>query len=302
MEDEGDGKIYSRYLVEMFSADCLDRTQHVHSSHLEIQLFKDGRWPAERLADAETCNGDGQGLDITTTGALARASPNFASDSSVHVGTREVCGPIETKVNHTNEGKLCDNGEIEEKIAMVFKVEQTGKSSCAGAATPLSGEMDIQQCASLAHAGGFNRIVFQQGVQCTACQATDDAGTGTGTAHLSIGVSGNAAMDIPDCDTPSVEHYCQVCSTETYGCEQKSDSERLMDMTCAVRDFHDKDARLGLNAKLFSQQGAEDSSNLMIVDIPAVEQTRGSFFGAELVEFCLEYRFLTPSNSKKINT
>ncbi len=58
-------------------------------------------------------------------------------------------------------------------------------------------------------------------------------------------------------------------------------------MTCAGRDFHDKNARLGLNAKLFSQQGAEDASNLMIVDIPAVEQTRGSFYGAELVEFSL---------------
>ena len=288
MEDEGDGKIYSRYLVEMFSADCLDRTQpHVHSSHLQIQLFKDGRWPAERLADAASCDGDGQGLDITTTGALARASPNFASDSDVSVDTKQVCGPIEKQANHTNEGKLCDNGEIEEKIAMVFKVVRTGKADCAGAGSPLSGEMDIQECASLAHAAGFNRIVFQQGVQCTACQATDDAGSGSGSTHLSVSVSGSAAMSIPACVTPSVQHYCQVCSAETYGCEQKSDSERLMDMTCAGRDFHDKNARLGLNAKLFSQQGAEDSSNLMIVDIPAVEQTRGSFFGAELVEFSL---------------
>ena len=288
MEDEGDGKIYSRYLVEMFSADCLDRTQpHVHSAHLQIQLFKDGRWPAERLADAASCDGDGQGLDITTTGALARASPNFASDSDVSVDTKQVCGPIEKQSGHANEGKLCDNGEIEEKIAMVFKVEQTGKADCAAAATPLSGEMDIQECASLAHAAGFNRIVFQQGVQCTACQAADDAGSGTGSTHLSVSVSGSAAMSIPACVTPSVQHYCQVCSSETYGCEQKTDSERLMDMTCAGRDFHDKDARLGLNAKLYSQQGAEDASNLMIVDIPAVEQTRGSFYGAELVEFSL---------------
>ena len=288
MEDEGDGKIYARYLVEMFSADCLDRTQpHVHSSHLQIQLFKDGRWPAERLADAETCNGDGEGLDITTTGALARASPNFDSAADVTVDTKQVCGPIEKKSNHTNEGKLCDNGEIEEKIAMVFRVEQTGKADCLGAATPLSGQSDIQLCASLAHAGGFNRIVFQQSVQCTACLATNDAGSGDGNTQLSVAVSGSAAMTIPPCVIASVQHYCQVCSKETYGCEQKSDSDRLYDMTCAGRDFHDKNARLGLNAKLFSQQGPEDYSNLMIVDIPAVQQTRGSFYGAELVEFSL---------------
>ena len=288
MEDEGDGKIYSRYLVEMFSADCLDRTEpQVHSSHLQVQLFKDGRWPAERLSDAETCNGDGQGLDITTKGALARASPKFATDADVTVDTKQICGPVEMTFNNSNEGKLCDNGEIETKIALVFKVQQTGRANCAGGAVPLAGgEIDIQQCASLAHAQGLDRIVFVQSVQCTGCEA-GDSGADVGTTHLSVGVSGSAAMTIPACVLPSEKHYCQVCSTETYGCTEKTHEQRLYDMTCAGRDFHDKNARLGLNAKLFSQQGVEDSTNLMIVDIPAVEQTRGSFYGAELVEFSL---------------
>lgn len=287
MEDEGDAKIYSRYLVELFSADCLDRTKkHTHSSHIEIQLFKDGRWPAERLADAETCDGDGDGLDITTSGALARASPSFPTPSDVTVDTKQVCGPIETQANHTNLGKLCDNGEMEEKIAMVFKVEQTGKKQCAGTGTPLAGEMDIQQCASLAHAAGLNRITFVQGEQCTGCSDVNDAGSAeAGTSHMTIGVSGNFALEIPDCAVASTEHYCQVCSTDTFGCETKTESERLMDMTCAGRDFHDKDAKLGINAKLWAKDGAEDASNLMIVDIPAVEQTRGNFFGAETIEF-----------------
>ena len=290
MEDEGDAKIYSRYLVEMFSADCLDRTQpHTHSSHLEIQLFKDGRWPAERLADAETCDGDGIGLDITTTGALSRASPLFAHPENVTVDTKQVCGPIEMHPNSSNVGNLCDNGEMDEKIAMVFKVEQTGQAQCAGAGTPLSGQMDIQQCAALAHAAGFDRIVFVQGEQCTGCNTKGDAGTGGPTAktHMSVGVSGNHALDLSDCVQASPNHYCQVCSKETFGCELKNESHRLMDMNCAGRDFHDKNAKLGINSKMFAKGGPEDASNLMIVDIPAVEQTRGNFFGAETIEFSI---------------
>ena len=286
MEDEGDAKIYSRYLVELFS-DCLDRTkEQVHSSHFQIQLFKDGRWPAERLADAGTCDGDGQGLDITTAGALARASPSFDTAANISIDSKQVCGPIETKVNHTNEGNLCNNGEMEEKIAMVFKVEQTGKTDCLGTATVLTGQNDIQECAAQAHAIGLNRIKFVQGEQCSACNVVDDnGGVTTGKTLLKVSVSGNAATILPDCDTPSTQHYCQVCSTETHGCKDKTEAERLFDMTCAGRDFHDKEARLGINAKLFSQQGSEDASNLMIVDIPAIEQTRGSFYGAELIEY-----------------
>lgn len=287
MEDEGDAQIYSRYLVEMFSADCLDRTQpHVHSSKLQIQLFKDGRWPAERLNDAQSCNGDGQGLDITTKGALARASPNFATDADVSVDTTQVCGPVERESGHANEGKLCDNGSVEDKIGKVFKVKQTGKATCSGGGTPLAGEDDIQLCASLAYAAGKDHIVFQQGVQCTACLGSGDVGAGPGTSHLSVVVSGSA-MALPDCVTASAEHYCQACSATTYGCTEKTDEERLLDMTCAGRDWGDKTARLGLNAKLLSLQGSENASNLVLVGIPAVEQTRGSFYGAELVEFSI---------------
>ena len=78
-----------------------------------------------------------------------------------------------------------------------------------------------------------------------------------------------------------------MCSTSTLGCAAKEEKDRLIDMQCAGRNFHDKNARLGLNAKLHSLQGAEDKTNLQIVDIPAIEQTRGSFYGAELVEFSL---------------
>lgn len=283
---EGDGKIYARYLVEMFSAECLDRTQQQsHSANLQIQIFKDGRWPAERLDDAQTCSGDGEGLDITTSGALARASANFESSLDLNINSQEICGPIETDVTSNNHGKLCDNGDVRDKIPVVYKVEQTGKSECAGSGEPLPGEIDIQQCAALAHAAGYDRIVFQQGVQCTACSASGDAGTGVGTSHLSVAVSGDAVMNIPACVAPSTDHYCQLCSAETYGCELKTDSERLMDMSCAGRDFHDKNARLALNAKLNDVNGAEDASNLANVNIAAILQTRGSFFGAELVEF-----------------
>lgn len=51
-ENYGDGKIYSRYLIELFS-DCLDRTQQQqHSSRLHFQTFKDGRLHADRIKDS----------------------------------------------------------------------------------------------------------------------------------------------------------------------------------------------------------------------------------------------------------
>ena len=56
-------------------------------------------------------------------------------------------------------------------------------------------------------------------------------------------------------------------------------------MTCAGRDFHDKNASIAINAKLISRDGPEEASNTMAIDIPAIEQTRGSFFGAEVVSF-----------------
>ena len=104
---------------------------------------------------------------------------------------------------------------------------------------------------------------------------------------MSVGVSGNHALDLSDCVQASPNHYCQVCSKETFGCELKNESHRLMDMNCAGRDFHDKGAKLGINRKMFAKGGPEDESNLMIVDIPAVEQTRGNFFGAETIEFSI---------------
>jgi len=59
-ENYGDGKIYSRYLIELFS-DCLDRTQQQqHSSRLHFQTFKDGRLHADRIKDSlpEIMHGD----------------------------------------------------------------------------------------------------------------------------------------------------------------------------------------------------------------------------------------------------
>jgi hypothetical protein len=286
MEDEGDGKLYNRYLVEMFSADCLDRTQkHTHSAQFEVQLFKDGRWPADRLSDAQqSC--DGTGLDTSTKKALTDASPTLDAVSEISLDTKQVCGPIETTTNHTNEGNLClPVGSNIDKVALIFKVEQSNANTCGGASLPsttASDADDIQDCAAWAHSGGYNRIVFEQGVQCTAC-AVGDAGAGTGTAHMKISVSGR--VEIPACVNASVGHYCQLCSAETFGCEALAPAKRLIDMQCAGRNFHDKQARLGLNAKKPSLEGPEDNSNLQIVDIPAIEQTDGSFYGAELIEF-----------------
>ena len=284
MEDEGDGKIYNRYLVEMFSADCLDRTlPHSHSSQIEIQLFKDGRWPKDRLTDAES-SCDGSSLDISTKAALASASPVIDAASDITINTKQVCGPIEEDATSANAGKLClPAGSDIDKVALIFKVEQTGKASCSGASTPLVSSGDIQECAAEAHAAGYDRIVFEQGVQCTACAVGDAGSNATGVAHMKISVSGR--VEIPACVTPSAGHYCQLCSAETSGCKDLAPSKRLIDMQCAGRNFHDKTARLGLNAKLHSLQGAEDKTNLQIVDIPAIEQTRGSFYGAELIEF-----------------
>ena len=287
MEDEGDGKIYNRYLVEMFSADCLDRTQpHSHSAQLEVQLFKDGRWPADRLSDAKT-SCDGTSLDITTKAALADASPVIDSASDITINTKQVCGPIEESQTSPNVGNLClpPNTDID-KVALIFKVTQTGKETCGGASTPINdaGALDdIQECAAKAHASGYDRIVFEQGTQCTACAVGDAGSNSTGVSHMKISVSGR--VQIPECVTKSAGHYCQLCSAETSGCKDLTPANRLIDMQCAGRNFHDKNARLGLNAKLHSLQGAEDKTNLQIVDIPAIEQTRGSFYGAELVEF-----------------
>jgi hypothetical protein len=51
-ENFGDSKIYSRYMVELFS-DCLDRTRvQEHSSRLEFQIFKEGRLHGDRLRDS----------------------------------------------------------------------------------------------------------------------------------------------------------------------------------------------------------------------------------------------------------
>tara|TARA_B100000519_G_scaffold202510_1_gene221114 strand:- start:1318 stop:4029 length:2712 start_codon:yes stop_codon:yes gene_type:complete len=273
----------------MFSADCLDRTQaHTHSAQLEVQLFKDGRWPADRLSDAKaSC--DGSGLDISTKGALAAASPTIDAASAITIDTKQVCGPIETTVGHANEGKLClPAGSTNDKVALIFKVEQSGADSCTGAGVPLTAVDDIQACAAEAYASSpsYDRVVFEQGVQCTAC-AVGDAGSGSGTKHLKISVSGR--VEIPACvgnaGAGSDGHYCQLCSADTSGCGALAPADRLIDMQCAGRNFHDSSARLGLNAKLASLQGAEDSTNLQIVDIPAIEQTDGSFYGAELIEF-----------------
>ena len=51
-ENFGDSKIYSRYMIELFS-DCLDRTRvQEHSSRLEFQIFKEGRLHGDRLRDS----------------------------------------------------------------------------------------------------------------------------------------------------------------------------------------------------------------------------------------------------------
>jgi len=288
MEDEGDGKIYNRYLVELFSNECLDRTQpQLHSAQIQVQLFKDGRWPADRLADA-TASCDGTGLDISTAGALAAASAEIDYATDIIIDTEQVCGPIEIKNGSVNEGNLClPPGYTVDRLALIFLVEQTGKGGCGGGGSiPLTEIDDIQECAALAFDAGYNRINFVQGQQCVAC-AVDDVGDATnGTSHMTVAPAGTAALP-PTCETPSAGHYCLVCSTATNGCTNFQEKDRLIDMQCAGRNFHDKTARIGLNAKLHSMQGAEDKTNLQIVDIPATEQTRGSFYGAELVEFSL---------------
>jgi len=51
-EDYGDAKLYSRYMVELFS-ECQDMTQQQqHSSRLHIQTFKEGRLHGERIRDS----------------------------------------------------------------------------------------------------------------------------------------------------------------------------------------------------------------------------------------------------------
>ena len=192
-----------------------------------------------------------------TAGALAAASAEIDSDADITINTEQLCGPIETKADSANLGNLClPAGYDVQRLALVFKVEQTGKGGCGGAgAIPKPAIDDIQECAALAHADGFNRINFVQGQQCVMC-AVDDAGDATnGTSHMTVAPAGTAELP-PTCETASAGHYCLMCSTSTLGCTALAEKDRLIDMQCAGRNFHDKDARLGLNAKLHSLQGA----------------------------------------------
>ena len=188
-EDYGDAKIYSRYMVELFS-ECQDMTkQQQHSSRLHIQTFKEGRLHGERLKDsleelkAGDYNEGFQKYAIATTAVDGEISLpddigqplNDKDLITLHSATGQTCGQAGQNFMLKKAGYEQDFTTTQVNVAVLT----TGMHLCddAGAQTT---EANLQACVDEAVRTGSTSFTFASVAKtCTMCN------TAIGTTSLS---------------------------------------------------------------------------------------------------------------------
>ena len=195
-EDYGDGKIYNRYMVELFSG-CLDRTkQQQHSSRLHIQTFKEGRLHGDRIRDsleeihAGDYNAGFKKYNISESSAMGEIKLSIPSSQgeplrSKNLVTLHDCDDAGNYMLKT-AGYAQDFTEADVK-----DVKPTGDHLCDAVKSTLSAD-DLNACAQEALDASAPSFVLMDAAganNCILCSGTEGkTATTPASKHYTVGM------------------------------------------------------------------------------------------------------------------
>ena len=153
-ENFGDSKIYSRYMVELFS-DCLDRTRvQEHSSRLEFQIFKEGRLHGDRLRDAlpELTGGQWNAgmtkFDVTAEEADALVTTT-ATAKDIRTGDLVTLSGCSTAADDANYYVSGTSEVAEVTTSVTYSIDATPKRRFTDASTSIDCTTEADAAAKL---------------------------------------------------------------------------------------------------------------------------------------------------------